>query len=63
MVICLEQGADCLQLIGPADATAIPKPHNLLPYCMVLPFWYQCSQVVEEKRPLNGYGNSSSSPD
>jgi len=28
---------------------------------MVLPFWYQLTQVVVEKRPLNGCRNSSSS--
>jgi len=27
VVICLERGADAY---GPADATAIPKPHHLL---------------------------------
>ena len=31
MVICLERDADCLHNYGPADATAIPKPHHLLP--------------------------------
>ena len=30
MVICLEQGADCFAY-GPVDATAIPKPHHILP--------------------------------
>jgi len=29
VVICLERGADCFHN-GPADATAVPKPHNLL---------------------------------
>ena len=32
MVIYLERGADCLHNYGPADATAIPKPHHLLPH-------------------------------
>jgi len=31
VVICPERGADCLHNYGPADATAVPKPHRLLP--------------------------------
>ena len=31
VVICLEWGAGCLHKVRPADATAIPKPHHLLP--------------------------------
>ena len=34
---------------GPAGATAIPKPHHV-----VLPVWYRLTQVVPEKRLLNG---------
>ena len=45
---------------GPADATAVPKPHHLFASFkfksrLVLPFWYRLTQVVLEKRPLNGY--------
>jgi len=45
---------------GPADATAVPKPHHLFASLkfksrLVLPFWYRLTQVVLEKRPLNGY--------
>ena len=45
---------------GPADATAVPKPHHLFASFkfksrLVLPFWYRLTQVVHEKRPLNGY--------
>jgi len=29
-----------------------PKPHQLLPH--LNPFWYRLTQVVLEKRPLNG---------
>ena len=58
-------GAWCrLFAYGPADANAIPKPHHLLPplKCrLVLPFWYQHTQVVLEKRPLNRCSSSSSS--
>jgi len=48
--------------LGPADATATPKPHHLLPHLnpeWFLPFWYQLTQVVLVKRPLSGYGSSS----
>jgi len=48
--------------LGPADATATPKPHHLLPHLnpeWFLPFWYQLTQVVLVKRPLNGYSSSS----
>ena len=41
---------------GPADATAIVKPHHLFDSFKsrpVLPFWYWLTQVVLEKRPLN----------
>jgi len=59
-VIC---GARCrLFAYGSADATAIPKPRHLLPHLnsrLVLPFWYRLTQVVLEKRPLNGYSISS----
>jgi len=46
---------------GPADATAVPEPHQRLPhlkYRLILPFWYQ---VVLEKKPFNGSSSSSSS--
>ena len=38
---------------GPADATAIPNPIVSFKSSPVLPFWYQLTQVVLEKRPLN----------
>ena len=40
MVICLEQGADFFAC-GPADATAIPKPHHLFP--RLNPDWFYLS--------------------
>jgi len=40
VVICLEQGADCFSY-GPADASAIPKPHHLLP--RLNPDWFYFS--------------------
>jgi len=47
---------------GPADGTAIPKLHHLLLHLIstssksrpVLPFWHRLTQVVLEKKPLNG---------
>ena len=60
MVICLEQGADCLHY-GPADATTVPKLPSVASYKsrLVLPFWYQVSPLVLEKRPLSGHSSSS----
>jgi len=48
---------------GPADATAFQKPiiSCLIKSRLVLPFWYRLTQVVLEKRPLNGCSSSSSS--
>ena len=38
---------------GPSDATAIPRPQHFLPH--LNPFLYQLTQIVLEKRLLNGY--------
>ena len=48
---------------GSADATASPNPSFLALFksVLVLPFWYRLTQVVMEKRPLNGSSSSSSS--
>ena len=61
MVICLERGADYLHTVQ--LVAHIPEPHYLLPHLnrLVLPFWYQLTQVVLEKRPLNGCSSSSRS--
>jgi len=63
VVICLEWGADCLHVV---QLMPLPSPKN--PSCLasfnsrlVLPFWYRLTQVVLEKRPLNGRSGSSSS--
>jgi len=50
VVICLERGGDCFGH-GLADATAIQKPHYLLPHLNTdsLPRWYQLTQVVPEQ--------------
>jgi len=58
VVICLEQGADCLVQLMPLH----PKTPLFLASFksrLVLPFWYQFTQgVVLEKRPLIGYSSS-----
>ena len=57
-------GARCrLFAYGPADATAIPKPHHLLPH--LNPDWLYISGtgitwVIVEKRQWNGCSSSSS---
>jgi len=54
-----QSGARCRLAYGPADAlplTALAPIKSRL----VLPFWYRLSQVVLEKRPLNGCSSSSS---
>jgi len=49
MVICLELGADLhVAHLMPLPLTAPVKSR------LVLPFWYWLTQVVLEKRPLNG---------
>ena len=59
-------GARCrLFAYGPADATAIPKPHHLLPHYLnrdwFLPFRSGLTQVVLEKRLLHRCSSSNSS--
>jgi len=41
----------------PADATASPNPiiSCLFKTILVLPLWYRITEVVLEKRPLNGF--------
>jgi len=60
---CYLSEARCtLFAYGSADATAIPKPHHLLPHSnpdWFYFFWYRLTQVVLEKRPLNGCNSSS----
>ena len=51
MVICLEQGADLHM------AQLMPLPLTISCFSkiqMVLPFWYQLTQIVLDKVPLNG---------
>jgi len=48
----LERGAQFAY--GPADATTTQSSLASLESKMVLPFWYQLTRVILEKRPLNG---------
>jgi len=58
VVICLEQGADCLLLmpLHPQTLSSLASFKSRL----VLPFWYWLTQVVLEKRPQNGCSSRSS---
>ena len=59
-MICLERGADCLHMVQLMPLP--PKtPSSLASFesRLVLPFWYRLTQVVTEKRPLNGCSRSS----
>jgi len=58
VVICLEQGEVCLHTV---QLMPLPSPSSLTLFKsrLVLPFWYRLTQVVLEKRPLNGCSGSS----
>ena len=60
-MVCLERDADCLRMIQLMPLLS-PNPHHLLPHLnpgWFLPFWYQLTQVVQEKRLLNGCNSSN----
>ena len=60
VVICLEWGADCLHIVQ--LMLLHPKTPSYLASFksrLVLLVWYQLTQVVREKRPLNGCRSSS----
>ena len=61
MVICLGGGADCLHMVQLMPLHP-ETPSSLAPFKsrLVLPFWCRFTQVVLEKRPLNGCSSSSS---
>jgi len=55
VVICLEEGTDCLHVVQLMPLLhKTPSSHAPFKSRMVLPFWYQLAQVVLEKRPLSG---------
>jgi len=63
VVVCLERGADCLRIVQLGRPLHPKTPSFLASFKskLVLPFWYRLTQVVLEKRLLNGCSSSSSS--
>ena len=60
MLICLERGADCLHIVQLMPLhPKTPSSLASLKSRLILPFWYWLTQVVLEKRPLNGCSRSS----
>ena len=62
MVICLQRGADSLHMVQ-LNVLHPKYPSSLASFKsrLVFPFSYWLTQVVMEKRPLNGSSSSSSS--
>jgi len=61
VVICLEQGADCLHMVQLMRLhPKTPSPLASLKSRLVLHFWCRLTHFVLEKRPLNGCSSSSS---
>ena len=60
VVVCLERGADCLHMVQLMPLHPL-TPSSLASFksILVLPFWYRLTQVVLEKRLLNGCISSS----
>jgi len=59
VVICLERGADRLHMVQlMPQHPNIPSSLASFKSRLVLPFWYRLTQVVLEKRPLNGCSSS-----
>ena len=59
MVFCVERGADCLHMVQLMPLH--PKTSSSLAAFksrQVLRFWYRLTQVVLEKRPLDGCSSS-----
>jgi len=55
VVIYLERGADCLHMVRLMPLhPKIPSSLASFKSRLVLHFWYQLTQVVLERRPLNG---------
>jgi len=61
VVIWLEQGIDCLYMVK-LMPLHLKTPSSLASFesRLVLPLWYRLTQVVLEKKPLNGYSSRSS---
>ena len=60
MVICLERGADCLHMVRLMPLMPLhPRTPSFLALFksrLVILFWYRLTQVVLERRLLNGCG-------
>jgi len=58
VVVCLERGANCLHIV---QLMPLSSPSSLASFKsrLVLSFWYRLTQVVLEKRLLNGCSSSS----
>jgi len=55
VVICLEQGEDCLHMVQLMPLhPKIPSSFTSFKCRLVLPFWYRLIEVVLKKKPLNG---------
>jgi len=56
-VVLSGAGADRLQMV---QLMPLPSPSSLASFRsrLVIPFWYRLTQVVLEKRPLNGCSSS-----
>ena len=62
VVSCQERDADCLHGVHWClCCPETPSPLASLKSRLVLPFWYRLTEVVLEKRPLNGCRSSSAS--
>jgi len=63
VVIFVEQGANCLRMVQlMALHPKIPPSFASFKSRLVFPSWYRLTQVVLEKRPLNGCSSSGSTP-
>jgi len=59
VVICLERTSNCLYIVQLMPLhPKTPSSLALFESRLVLPFWYRLTQVVLEKRPLNGCSSS-----
>jgi len=59
VVICLKRGAHCLHMVQLMPLhTETPSYLASFKFRLVLSFWYRLTQVVLEKRALNGCRSS-----
>jgi len=59
VVVCLERSADCLYMVQLMPLSSQnPTISCIIKSRLVLPSWYWFTQVVPEKRPINGWRSS-----